>query len=300
MELEKKIYDLKTRIDMKRWVEKKLDEVNKDLQYIHKKRIDLQYSLSQFGVNFLEIEKNYSIVDIWYNLLAKEEEQFSEIEHNYKIIDDIYKGMQYEIKNYKEILFDTTSLEHDYRKLLSEEKELKQSEDNTFVSRGLDDKTIALKNNVKAINEVLGQVSLLHDALSYLLGHLEQVKSWKVVDIFGKGLIANIAKRSYIPEASSKLNKIHYRANKFYRDLKAIQYLLDINLDILKFYNFSTYFHDELYHDLSDSKKMLNIIDFIKISHVNMNMLSKELMEIKESYINQILQNENEKKQNKD
>ena len=106
-----------------------------------------------------------------------------------------------------------------------------------------------LENQAKEIQEALrvGQAAL--DTANGILSSLNSAQGWGTWDLFGGGLITNIAKHSHLDDAQSRVEQLQVQLRRFKTELTDVTIHADMQVNIDGFLRFADYFFDGLFAD---------------------------------------------------
>ena len=113
----------------------------------------------------------------------------------------------------------------------------------------LEERIVIQKNQKKEIGEAISAGSR---ALSYaesILSSLDSAESWGTWDLFGGGLISDIAKHSHLDDAQNKVQNLQSELRRFKTELADVTIDADVQVNIDGFLRFADYFFDGLFAD---------------------------------------------------
>lgn len=296
MELEKRLNELQDLIYRKNSLEKKLEENKTVSIYLKEKKKELAYKLEMVDINPRKIE-NKSIIYLWYDLFTSKGKKVTKTEHDYKIFFDLCELINSEIIELKQKLSKIQEYEEEYNQLKQEkaalilENEVEKYEKLSSLSL----ESSKYKNRIRDINDAINAGNNLNITLKYLLDLLKKSKSWDTFDIFGQGLFMTITKTSIFKHTEDKIKNLHYLTNKFAREVKVVNYYMNLNIDFSSITKLGDYYINELYYDIADKKRILNTIEYINQSHETANKMINYLSSYKENYLKDLIKIEEEK-----
>lgn len=122
---------------------------------------------------------------------------------------------------------------------------------------------LSLQNNVdtatsqkKELEEAILAGERVNVSLNQAYDHLKSASNWGTFDIFGGGLITDIAKHSKIDDARSSLAKAQRDLRAFRTELADVSMNISISIDIGSFTTFADYFFDDIFSSISVKSKI--------------------------------------------
>ncbi len=100
--------------------------------------------------------------------------------------------------------------------------------------------------------EIEEAVNAADKALGCLTEAAEQLRvagKWGIFDMLGEGALTTLIKHSRLSDANSEIEKAKQAVKNLSKELADVDQVLDINIDISSFLNFSDYFFDGLIVD---------------------------------------------------
>jgi len=298
MELNNRLIELQDLIYHQYTYDKKLEELNEMKFYLKDKLKGVINKLENMDINIKSLEKK-SMIYIWYDLFTSKGKSVSKVEHDYKIFSDLNDFIQNEMVGLKNKLEQIESYKLEYKELLEDQEKVvldSEKEKNEKLSH-LILESIKYKNRIRDLNEAINTSNYLSSSLEYLVDLLKKTKDWDNIDIFGRGLFLSLTKSSIFKQTEDKVKKLHYLANKFVRELKVINFYMDLTIDVSEISRFVDYYENELYDDIKDNKRLLNTMDSINEGYEIINQACEILKINKEEYLKQLINIEKDKQQ---
>ena len=249
-----------------------------------------------------------SLTNIFYMIVGKKEGMLhkekmdayaAEIKYDSAVQElDLIKE---DIRRMEAQLREISRYEQQYEILLKE-KEAKIKEfdaDSADKILQLEERIIIQKNQKKEIGEAISAGSR---ALSYtesVISSLDSAESWGTWDLFGGGLISDIAKHSHLDDAQNKVQNLQSELRRFKTELADVTIDADVQVNIDGFLRFADYFFDGLFADwtvldkISQSKSSIHntryqietVISKLRNIEVSADQSIKKLETEKESVI---------------
>ncbi len=298
MELDKRMSELQEMVNRKYIFEKKVQELNDQYYYLKDKIREIVYKLENMDIDIKELN-NKTIIYIWYDIFTTKGKSVSKIEYDYKIYVNLYDYIHSEMIELKNKIEKIEEYQIEYDRLISEKEEiLLESEKEKYEKmQKLNVESSKYKNRVRDINEAINAANYLEHSLKYLVELLNKTKDWTNFDIFGRGLFLSLTKTNAFKQTDEKVKKLHYLGNKFTRELKVLNFYMDLPIDISEIIHFVDYYENKLYDDIKDKEGLLNIIQYINKGYEIINHSIDTLTLYKKDYIKQLLKIEKEKQQ---
>ena len=101
----------------------------------------------------------------------------------------------------------------------------------------------------KEIEEAVIASDKALDCLTEAAEQLRVAGKWGIFDMLGGGALTTLIKHARISDANSYLQKAKQAVKNLSKELADVDQVLDINIDISSFLNFSDYFFDGLIVD---------------------------------------------------
>lgn len=108
----------------------------------------------------------------------------------------------------------------------------------------------------KELEEAIRAGERVGVSLNQAYDHLKSASNWGTFDIFGGGLITDIAKHSKIDDARSSLAKAQRELRAFHTELADVSMNISISIDIGSFTTFADYFFDDIFSSISVKSKI--------------------------------------------
>lgn len=207
-----------------------------------------------------ELEKleNGSIASFFYSMLGNLEEQVSKerkealaakLKQDQLVRDLDYVNVQISELTAERITY--KNCEKDYKILFAEKREALISQNGAIAEKILDLITTLnlADSNHKEIQEAIAAGERVLSSLDNALDSLGSAEGWGVWDMFGGGLISDLAKHSHIDDAKSETEHTQRLLQKFKTELTDIKISADIMIETDGFAKFADFFFDGLIAD---------------------------------------------------
>lgn len=113
----------------------------------------------------------------------------------------------------------------------------------------LEERQACLNNQEKELEEAVsaGQAALF--TAGQVLDRLDSAEGWGTWDVFGGGLIADLAKHSHLDEAQQLVEQLQSQLRRFKTELADVTVYADVQVNVEGFLRFADYFFDGLFVD---------------------------------------------------
>lgn len=261
------------KIELERNTQKKLNSklsvIENEINKIEKTFEELKRKLSKEKKDVDKLE-SFSLSSIYYKMkgnidekISKEKFEFLEAQAKYIECEDYLKRL---LSNKKGILNDLSKLgdldlkyddllkkSSDYILSLNNEKSKKVSEILSKI------KFISVEK--KEIQEALLEGDNLIPYIDNAISALNSAKNWGIYDMMGGDLVATMAKRSKMNDASNSLNSIKIMLNRYNSELNDLSENISISLNLDGFSGFMDYFFDNFFTDYFIQGKINSALD---------------------------------------
>ncbi|MBE6054014.1 MAG: hypothetical protein E7212_08915 [Clostridium sartagoforme] len=266
----------------------KLSIIEKEIEKIENTAEELKLKLSKEKKDVDKLE-SFSLSSIYHKMkgtidekLNKERFEFLEAQAKYIECEDYLKKLLY---NKKELLNEISKLgdldiKHanllndsaDYILSLKNEKSKKVSDILEKI------KFITLER--KEIQEALFEGDKLIPYIDNAISSLNSAKNWGIYDMMGGDLMATMAKRSKMNDASEALNSIKVMLKKYNSELNDLSEGISISLSLDDFSGFMDYFFDNFFTDYFIQGKINSALDSSirlksKVNNIQLNLTNK-------------------------
>lgn len=298
MEIDKRISELQELIYRKYSFEKKLSDVNEQYYFIKDRLRDLVYKLENMDYDIKALDKK-SIIYLWYEIFISQGKNISKLEYEYKMLSNLHDYIRTELNELNNKFEKITESEALYKQLIESKQNLSLNEEKEKADKlqDLELEAIKYKSRIRDINEAINSSVYLSDAFKQLVDLLQKTKDWDNLDIFGRGLFMSITKTLVFKQTDEKIKKLHYLANRLIRELKVINFYMDLRIDINAIIKYLDYFEKHLYDDIKDKTRLPEIIKHINQGYEIVNDTINNLRTNKETYLKELINIEKNKQE---
>lgn len=210
----------------------------------------------QLDVDQLE---NFSAAKLFYQIVGKLDERLEKEQAElyaaalrYDSARQELQSVESELDSRRRELSLLEGCEREYERLLAEKARVLREDPNSPSARrllALEERQAQLSAREKELNEA---IRAGYDALSDI-GAIEEslssAEGWGTWDVFGGGLISDMAKYSHLDEAQRQINTLQRSLSRFRTELADVDIRMDIQIEVDSFLRFADYFFDNIFTD---------------------------------------------------
>ena len=210
----------------------------------------------QLDVDQLE---NFSAAKLFYQIVGKLDERLEKEQAElyaaalrYDSARQELQSVESELDSRRRELSLLEGCEREYERLLAEKARVLREDPNFPSARrllALEERQAQLSAREKELNEA---IRAGYDALSDI-GTIEEslssAEGWGTWDVFGGGLISDMAKYSHLDEAQRQINTLQRSLSRFRTELADVDIRMDIQIEVDSFLRFADYFFDNIFTD---------------------------------------------------
>ena len=202
--------------------------------------------------NFSAAKLFYQIVGKLDERLEKEQAELYAVALRYDSARQELQSVESELDSRRRELSLLEGCEREYERLLAEKARVLREDPNSPSARrllALEERQAQLSAREKELNEA---IRAGYDALSDI-GTIEEslssAEGWGTWDVFGGGLISDMAKYSHLDEAQRQINTLQRSLSRFRTELADVDIRMDIQIEVDSFLRFADYFFDNIFTD---------------------------------------------------
>ena len=202
--------------------------------------------------NFSAAKLFYQIVGKLDERLEKEQAELYAAALRYDSARQELQSVESELDSRRRELSFLEGCEREYERLLAEKARVLREDPNSLSARrllALEERQAQLSAREKELNEA---IRAGYDALSDI-GAIEEslssAEGWGTWDVFGGGLISDMAKYSHLDEAQRQINTLQRSLSRFRTELADVDIRMDIQIEVDSFLRFADYFFDNIFTD---------------------------------------------------
>jgi len=260
-------------------LDKQLDEL-REIKYKEQTDVDL-------------LERR-TLVRLWYYITGKTDEKLSKekeealaaaAKYDAAKAESIALGMQ--ISKSQDELSRLSSCEARYaeklkvkRSLIRAKYEQGSAEYDEFIR--LDDRTAENSRKLRELDEAISAGESARGVAERAISHLESAEGFASWDLFGGGLIADMAKHEKINEAQELIETLQIRLSRFKCELADIDISADMSVDIGDMLKFADFFFDGLIADMMVADRISKSLDSVRTTRSKVAGMVNHLQSIRE------------------
>lgn len=168
------------------------------------------------------------------------------------------EAVEYEIQKNENELSQLQECEETYKQLLKEKADAIKSSSNEKATEVLrfEEKILHIENQKKEIGEAITAGKIALDIAKDIQSSLNSADGWATWDMFGGGLIADIAKHNHLDKAQSMVELLQMRLRKFKTELADVTIHTNIQVNFDGLTKFADFFFDGLFVDWTIANKI--------------------------------------------
>ena len=254
----------------------KLTKLNKKLSSLEKEIIKTNETLNSLKKIMNKEKKDvdklesFSLTYIFYKLkgsidekISKEKYEFLEANAKYIETKDYLDRLYLDKNNMLKEISNIGNIDSKYESLLNEYSNYILSLNN-YKSDIVSNILTKIKDTTlekREINEALLEGDKLIPTINKAISNLESAKNWGVYDMLGGDLLATMAKRSKMNDASNSINSIKVLLKRYNSELNDLSNNINLSLNITGLSSAMDYFFDNFFTDYFIQGKINNALD---------------------------------------
>ena len=303
-ELNKKLDEAQQKIYRLNKIDAMLEDLRNDEKELRHKVFELKEILDKENLDVEKLDST-NIVSVFYSITGKLEDKKEKEQREalsaklkydqanydlYSIQEEILK-LEEERENYKGCF-------NEFNSLYEQKKEVLIRTDAASASKILEirDRIEGSKRNLKELREAVSAGQSAVNSLDIALDSLGSAQGWGTWDLFGGGLISDLAKHSHIDDASREVERAHHHLRRFKTELADVRINYDIRFETDGFAKFADFFFDGLIADWFMQSKINNSYDSVSDVKNQVNSVLYKLQQLKEQETLNVERLENELK----
>lgn len=239
--------------------------LNAEVSTLEERRVSLAQRVQQLKEETykeqLDVDQleNFSATKLFYQIVGKLDERLEKEQAElyaaalrYDSARQELQSVESELDSRRRELSLLEGCEREYERLLAEKARVLREDPNSPSARrllALEERQAQLSAREKELNEA---IRAGYDALSDI-GAIEEslssAEGWGTWDVFGGGLISDMAKYSHLDEAQRQINTLQRSLSRFRTELADVDIRMDIQIEVDSFLRFADYFFDNIFTD---------------------------------------------------
>jgi len=199
-----------------------------------------------------------SLTAFFYNVIGKMDAQLNKERQEayaarvkYDAAARELEAAEHDLRICREELAQHRDCELRYREILQEKASAIKSTDSSTAHRilELEAEIARLHSNGRELKEAIHAGTAARRTADTVLSHLDSAEGWGTWDLFGGGLIADLAKHGELDEAQSMIEQLQSQLRRFKTELADVTVQADFQVNVDGFLRFADYFFDGLFAD---------------------------------------------------
>ena len=257
MNYNEQLQKLQEKAAQKKSVEAKLRELKAQKDELNNRVNVFKKTMKREQADVDRLERT-SLSSVFYAMLGKKEEMLDKEKveaYAAKVKCDSaveeLKVLEDDLQQREAQLRDLIDCEQQYHALLQEKREAIKATDSLDAERiiQIEQQIAEQKNHKKEIKEAISAGTLALGAAISIVSSLDSAQSWGTYDLVNGGLIAGMAKHSYLDEAQNKVITLQSQLRKFKTELTDVTIHAEMKVNVDGFLRFADYFYDGLFAD---------------------------------------------------
>lgn len=145
----------------------------------------------------------------------------------------------------------------------------------------IEDRLGFLTAQLREIEEALSAGQAALSQIVSIEGELDSAEGWGTWDLWGGGLISDLAKHSHLDEAQSQINELQNQLRRYRTELADVTVQADILVQIEGFLRFADYFFDGLFADWAVLNSIHSSQEQIASTHAQVDEVQRRLESMK-------------------
>lgn len=199
-----------------------------------------------------------SLTAFFYNVIGKMDAQLNKERQEayaarvkYDAAARELEAAEHDLRICREELAQLRDCELRYREILQKKASAIKSTDSSTAHRilELEAEIARLHSNGRELKEAIHAGTAARRTADTVLSHLDSAEGWGTWDLFGGGLIADLAKHGELDEAQSMIEQLQSQLRRFKTELADVTVQADFQVNVDGFLRFADYFFDGLFAD---------------------------------------------------
>lgn len=199
-----------------------------------------------------------SLAAFFYNVIGKMDEQLDKERQEayaarvkYDAAARELEGVEADLRRYESELSALRGCEHRYDEVLKEKADAIKAAggSNGEEILKLEERNAFLESQKKELQEAISAGNAALSTTQQVLSSLDSAEGWGTWDLFGGGLVADLAKHSHLDEAQGAIEQLQSQLRRFKTELADVTIQADLQVNVDGFLRFADYFFDGLFAD---------------------------------------------------
>lgn len=199
-----------------------------------------------------------SLAAFFYNVIGKMDEQLDKERQEayaarvkYDAAARELEGVEADLRRYESELSALRGCEHRYDEVLKEKADAIKAAggSNGEEILKLEERNAFFESQKKELQEAISAGNAALSTTQQVLSSLDSAEGWGTWDLFGGGLVADLAKHSHLDEAQGAIEQLQSQLRRFKTELADVTIQADMQVNVDGFLRFADYFFDGLFAD---------------------------------------------------
>lgn len=199
-----------------------------------------------------------SLTAFFYHVIGKMDEQLDKERREaygarvrYDAAARELEAAEHDLRTCREELEQLRGCEEQYRQLLQEKSAAIKASGSRAARRILELETqiAKLRGEGRELQEAIHAGTAARRTADTVLSHLNSAEGWGTWDLFGGGLLADLAKHGELDEAQTMIEQLQSQLRRFKTELADVTIQADFQVNVDGFLRFADYFFDGLFAD---------------------------------------------------
>ncbi len=231
----------------------------------------------------------YDVLGKMDEKLSKEREEAYNASVKYESATSELQSLENDIEKTKLELDSLQGCEEQYEKLFEEKKEAIQKSGHWAAEKIIEiqSRIAYLDNQVKELSEALKEGDSCLKMVDFALGKLKSAEDWSTFDLFGGGVITDMAKYSDIEAAQSQIETLQSQLRRFKTELADVSIDSEMNIEVDGLLQFADIFFDNIFTDFAVRDKIQESKAQVENTKTQIESVVKLLTSMKEDAENE-------------
>jgi DNA repair exonuclease SbcCD ATPase subunit len=257
MNYNEQLQKLQKKVSQEKSVEAKLRELKSQKDELNSRVYVFKKTMKNEQADVERLERT-SLSSVFYEMIGRKDEMLDKEKAEAYAATVKYDAAVEELRLIEEDLHrmetqlcDIIACKKEYYLLLEEKREAIKAVNSIEAERifQIEEKIAEQKNHQKEIKEAVSAGTRALGSAISILSSLDNAQNWGTYDLVNGGLIAGMAKHSYLDEAQNKVITLQSQLRKFKTELTDITIQADMKVNVDGFLRFADYFYDGLFSD---------------------------------------------------
>ena len=257
MNYNEQLQKLQKKVSQEKSVEAKLRELKSQKDELNSRVYVFKKTMKNEQADVERLERT-SLSSVFYAMIGRKDEMLDKekaeayaAKVKYDAAVEELRLIEEDLHRMETQLCDIIACKKEYDLLLEEKREAIKAVNSIEAERifQIEEKIAEQKNHQKEIKEAVSAGTRALGTAVSILSSLDSAQNWGTWDLVNGGLIAGMAKHSYLDEAQDKVITLQSQLRKFKTELTDITIQTDMKVNVDGFLRFADYFYDGLFFD---------------------------------------------------